>query len=57
MYSNSNLLAIEPCQFSYNIGISDFHVKKSEENLEIMTPVQATKDFWGLNSIYMKINL
>ena len=51
MYSNSNLLAIESCQFSYNIGISDFHVKKSEENLEIMTPVQATKDFWGLNYI------
>ena len=52
MYSNSNLLAIEPCQLSNNISISDFRAKKSDKNLEITTPVQATKDLWGLKYIW-----
>ena len=44
MYSYSNLLAIEPCKLSKNIGVSDFCGKKSDEILEITWSVQATKD-------------
>ena len=47
MYSRSNLLAIEPCQLSNYIGVSDFRAKKTDEILEITRPVQATKDLWG----------
>ena len=35
MYSFSNLLAIEPCKLSKNIGVSDFHGKKSDDISEI----------------------
>ena len=39
MYSHSNLLAIETCQLSNNIGVSDFRANKLDEILEITRPV------------------
>ena len=39
MYSHCNLLAIEICQLSNNIGVSDFRANKLDEILEIMRPV------------------
>ena len=44
MYSYSNLLVIEPCKLSKNIGVSEFCGKKSDESLERTWSVQATKD-------------
>ena len=44
MYSYSNLLAIESCKLGKNIGVSDFHGKKSDKILEVTWSVQATKD-------------
>ena len=39
MYSHSNLLTMETCQLSNNIGVSDFNVNKLDDILKITRPV------------------